>query len=75
MDLSYWILSVFHSFPSFRLVAACEELQKLQKENESTKRKAENGYDRCVMGQGLGHTNTVFQVTSIKTRLSNQSVL
>ncbi|XP_010730217.3 pre-mRNA-processing factor 39 [Larimichthys crocea] len=27
------------------LVAACEELQKLQKENESTKRKAENGYD------------------------------
>lgn len=29
-----------------RLVAAHEEQQKLQKENESSKRKAENGYDR-----------------------------
>uniref|UniRef100_A0A8C6LN19 Pre-mRNA-processing factor 39 n=1 Tax=Nothobranchius furzeri TaxID=105023 RepID=A0A8C6LN19_NOTFU len=30
------------------LVAAYEEQQKLQKESESLKRKAENGYDRCV---------------------------
>lgn len=29
-----------------RLVAAYEELQKLQKESEASKRKAENGYDR-----------------------------
>lgn len=31
---------------SCRLVAAYEENQKLQKEEESSKRKAENGYDR-----------------------------
>lgn len=31
---------------SSRLVAAYEEQQKLQKESESLKRKAENGYDR-----------------------------
>lgn len=43
------VLSNFHYFTSLRLVAAYEELKKLQKESESTKRKAENGYDRWIM--------------------------
>lgn len=43
----------------FRLVAAYEENEKLQKESESSKRKAENGYDRWIMGQGWGHINTL----------------
>lgn len=50
------ICLLFH--PS-RLVAAYEENQKLQKESENSKRKAENGYDRC-----LAHIIfTTFQVT------------
>ncbi len=39
-------------------MATYEEHQKLQKESEPTKRKAENGYDRWIMEQGLGHINT-----------------
>ncbi|KAM7368112.1 hypothetical protein PAMP_014362 [Pampus punctatissimus] len=42
------------------LVATYEEHQKLQKESEPTKRKAENGYDRWILEQGLGHINTLF---------------
>lgn len=44
-----------------RLVAAYEEQQKLQKESESSKRKAENGYDRWIWEPGLGHFNTSSQ--------------
>lgn len=47
-----------YSFTSFSLVAAYEEQQKLQKENESTKRKAENGYDRWLMKRSIHHINT-----------------
>lgn len=36
----------FRLFHLSRLVVAYEEHQKLQKESEPTKRKAENGYDR-----------------------------
>lgn len=44
-----WVFnSHVHSFTRFRLVAAYEEQQKLLKESESTKRKAENGYDRWI---------------------------
>lgn len=37
---------MFNFHPLSRLVAAYEENQKLQKENETSKRTAENGYDR-----------------------------
>uniref|UniRef100_A0A8C3A3W1 Pre-mRNA-processing factor 39 n=1 Tax=Cyclopterus lumpus TaxID=8103 RepID=A0A8C3A3W1_CYCLU len=40
------------------LVAAYEEHQNLQKESETSKRKAENGYDRWIWEQGVGHINT-----------------
>lgn len=53
-----------HPFISYRLVATYEEHQKLQKENEPAKRKAENGYDRWIMAQGWGHINTSFSHTS-----------
>lgn len=50
-------------FFKFRLVAAYEEQQKLQKEDEASKTKAENGYDRS------GHVKLL--IVTIQTQKCN----
>jgi len=42
----------------YRLVATYEEHQNLQKESETSKRKAENGYDRWIKEPVVRHINT-----------------
>ena len=51
-------------------MAAYDEQQKLLKESEPTKRKAENGYDRWIWEQGLGHF-TIFTILSSNLSLVN----
>lgn len=53
---------IFLLFHLSRLVAAYEENQKLQKESDNSKRKAENGYDRC-----LAHINAILTMFSLQS--------